>query len=92
VSLLFLRDFFSGAAILAGMGFVYTSLGTLNGRLVGGFTVHNLPRAVSGTVFLVSVVAGGVIKLILLARRRGQAPLRMHPSGKGWVPFDETRD
>jgi hypothetical protein len=90
--LFFIRDFFYGASILAGMAIVYTALGTLNGRLTGGFTAHNLPWILSVAVFAVATIGGAAVKVILLIRRRRQAPFRMHPSGRRWVRIDDPLD
>lgn len=83
--LLVVRDIFYGVAIIAGLGVVYTTLGTLNERLPGGFSAHNRPWMLCVAVFVVAVGGCAVVKAILLVRRRRQKPLRAHPSGHGWT-------
>lgn len=83
--LLIFRDIFYGAAILAGLGVVYTTLGTLNGRLPGGFTPDNRPWAICIVVLVIALVGCSATKAILLVRRRHQKPFRSHTSGRGWV-------
>jgi hypothetical protein len=59
-----LKRFFFATMLLGGIASVFISLGTLNGRVPGGFTLHNTPWSIAVGVFGVSVVMSFILKLL----------------------------
>jgi hypothetical protein len=53
-----------GLMVLSAIASVFTTLGTLNGRLSGGFTTHNTAWAIAVGIFAGSVLVSFVLKVL----------------------------
>jgi hypothetical protein len=50
--------------ILSAIASIFITLGTLNGRVPGGLTLHNTPWAIAVGIFAASVLLSFVLKIL----------------------------